>query len=61
MTWTGLIYAPNGEVQMSASSSDATINGSIIGHSVNISGSNFQINWQDDDTGAPRFRVELQS
>jgi len=61
MTWTGLIYAPNGEVQMSASSTDATVNGSIIGHSVNISGSNFQINWQDDDTGAPRFRVELQS
>jgi hypothetical protein len=46
---------------MSASSTDATVNGSIIGYSVNISGSNFQINWQDDDTGAPRFRVELQS
>jgi len=61
MTWTGLIYAPNGEVQMSASSTDATINGSIIGYSVDISGSNFEINWQDDDTGAPRFRVELQS
>jgi hypothetical protein len=61
MTWTGLIYAPNGEVQMSASSSDATVNGSIIGHSVNISGSDFQINWQDDSSGSPRFKVELQS
>jgi hypothetical protein len=61
MTWTGLIYAPHGEVQMSSSSTDATINGSIIAFSVNISGSNFQINWQDDTSGAPRFKVELQS
>jgi hypothetical protein len=61
MTWTGLIYAPHGEVQMSSSSTDATINGSIIAYSVNISGSNFQINWQDDTSGAPRFKVELES
>jgi len=61
LTWTGLIYAPNGEVQMSASSTDATVNGSIIGYSVNISGSDFTINWVDDPTGAPRFKVELQS
>jgi len=61
MTWTGLIYAPNGEVQMSSSSSNATVNGSIIGYSVNISGSDFAINWVDDPTGAPRFKVELQS
>ncbi|MGH8913391.1 MAG: DUF7305 domain-containing protein, partial [Acidimicrobiia bacterium] len=61
MTWTGLIYAPNGQVQMSSSSTDATINGSIIAYSVSISGSNFEINWQDDTTAAPRFKVELQS
>lgn len=61
MTWTGLIFAPNGEVQMSSSSTNATVNGSIIGYSVNISGSNFEINWQDDTSGAPRFIVELQS
>jgi len=61
LTWTGLIYAPNGEVQMSASSTDATVNGSIIGYSVNISGSDFRINWVDDPTGAPRFKVELES
>lgn len=60
LIWTGLIYAPNGEVQMSASSTDATVNGSIIGYSVNISGSDFQINWVDDTSGAPRFKVELQ-
>ena len=61
MTWTGLIYAPNGEVQMSASSTDATVNGSIIAYSVNISGSNFEINWVDAPGGSPRFKVELQS
>ncbi|MGH8952969.1 MAG: pilus assembly protein TadG-related protein [Acidimicrobiia bacterium] len=61
MTWTGLIYAPNGEVQMSSSSTNATVNGSIIGYSVNIAGSDFAINWVDDPTGAPRFKVELQS
>jgi hypothetical protein len=46
---------------MSASSTDATINGSIISYSVNISGSNFEINWVDDSSGSPRFKVELQS
>lgn len=61
LTWTGLIYAPNGEVQMSASSTQATVNGSIIAYSVNISGSDFKINWVDDPGGAPRFRVELES
>ena len=61
MSWAGLIYAPNGQVQMSASSNNATVNGSIIGYSVNVSGSNFEINWQDDTSGEPRFIVELQS
>ena len=61
MTWTGLIFAPNGEVQMSASSTNANINGSIIAYSVSISGSDFSINWVDDTSGAPRFKVELQT
>lgn len=59
MTWNGLMFAPNGEIKMAASSSDATINGSIIAATVNISGSNFQISWQDDPSGEPRFTVEL--
>ena len=46
---------------MSASSNNATVNASIIAYSVNVSGSNFAINWQGDTSGAPRFRVELQS
>lgn len=59
MTWEGLLFAPNGEIQMSASSSDATVNGSIIANTVSVSGSNFEINWQDDPGGERRFIVEL--
>ena len=60
ISWTGLMFAPRGEIQMSASS-NVSVFGSIIAHSVDVSGSNFEINWQDDTSGAPRFIVELQS
>lgn len=58
LTWTGLMFAPNGEIEMSASSNVA-VNGSIIAHSVSVSGSNLQISWQDDPAADPRFVVEL--
>ena len=60
ISWSGLMFAPRGEIQMSASS-NVSVFGSIIAHSVDVSGSNFEINWQDDTSGAPRFIVELQS
>jgi hypothetical protein len=60
ITWSGLMFAPNGEVQMSSSSNVAVL-GSIIAYTVDISGSNFSINWQDDTSGAPRFAVELKA
>jgi hypothetical protein len=60
INWTGLMYAPRGEIQMS-SSSNVAVFGSIIAYTVDVSGSDFSINWQDDTTGAPRFIVELQS
>jgi hypothetical protein len=60
ISWTGLMFAPNGEVQMSASSNVAVF-GSIIGYTVDVSGSDFSINWQDDTSGAPRFTVELRA
>jgi hypothetical protein len=59
MTWTGLIYAPNGSVVMSSSSSSANIDGSIFAFTVNVSGSDLTITWQDDPTAEPRFIVEL--
>jgi hypothetical protein len=60
ISWTGLMYAPNGEIQMS-SSSNVSLFGSIIAYTVDVSGSNFSISWQDDTSGAPRFTVELQA
>ena len=60
ISWSGLMFAPRGEIQMS-SSSNVSVFGSIIAYSVDVSGSNFEINWQDDTSGAPRFIVELQS
>ena len=58
IAWTGLIYAPNGEVQMSLSSG-ASVNGAIFGHSVNLSGSDFSITYQDLGGGGPEYNVEL--
>jgi hypothetical protein len=60
ITWTGLMFAPNGEVQMSSSSNVAVL-GSIIAYTVDISGSDFNISWQNDTAGAPRFAVELKA
>jgi hypothetical protein len=60
ITWTGLMFAPNGEVQMSSSSNVAVL-GSIIAYTVDISGSDFNITWQNDTSGAPRFTVELKA
>jgi Putative Flp pilus-assembly TadE/G-like len=60
INWTGLMYAPRGEVQMS-SSSNVAVFGSIIAYTVNVSGSDFSINWQNDSGGTPRFTVEMQS
>ena len=59
ITWTGLIYAPRGEVKMSFASASAVVNGSIIAYTVDISGSNFVINWIDNPSATPRFTVEL--
>lgn len=58
ISWTGLMFAPRGEVQMS-SSSNVSFDGSIIAHTVSVSGSNFALTWQDDPGGEPRFTVEL--
>jgi hypothetical protein len=58
ISWTGLIYAPNGEVQMSLSSG-ASLNGAIFGHSVNLSGSDFSITYRNLSGGGPEFEVEL--
>jgi len=59
VTWTGLIYAPNGAVTPSFSSA-SSLNGSIFAYTVNVSGSDFQISWQDNPNATPDFRVDLR-
>ena len=47
-SWTGFIIAPNGQIKV-AGSSNLSIQGSIIGDRVQVSGSDFSI----DATGFP--------
>jgi len=57
-TWTGVIYAPNGQAKQSSASS-ASLNGSIVAYTVNLSGSDFQISWQDNPDAIPDYEVTL--
>jgi Flp pilus assembly protein TadG len=57
--WTGVIFAPHGQAKQSAAS-NATLNGSIFAYTVDLSGADFNITWQDNPSGDPDFRVELR-
>lgn len=59
-TWTGVIYAPYGQAKQSSASS-ASLNGSIFAYTVNLSGADFQISWQDNPDAIPTYEVELVS
>lgn len=58
-SWTGVMFAPNGAVVFSASSG-STLNGSIFAYTVNLSGSSFNITWQDNPDGDPDFDLSLK-
>jgi hypothetical protein len=58
MTWTGLIFAPNGLVRFSASSA-TTIDGSIIAYTINLSGSELSVFYDDTANADPEFILEL--
>jgi hypothetical protein len=58
VTWTGVIYAPHGAVTPSFSSA-TSLNGSIFAYTVNVSGSDFDISWQDNPAAIPDFKVNL--
>jgi hypothetical protein len=47
ISWEGLIYAPNGLVNLSGSRG-FTGNGAIFGYEVNVSGANFQLTYNDN-------------
>lgn len=59
-TWTGVIYAPYGQARQS-SASTATLNGSIFAYTVDLSGADFAISWQDNPDAIPNYEVELVS
>ena len=57
-TWAGVIYAPHGQARQSSASS-ATLNGSIFAYTIDLSGSDFSITWQDNPDAIPNYEVEL--
>ncbi|HSJ27473.1 MAG TPA: pilus assembly protein TadG-related protein [Acidimicrobiia bacterium] len=59
-TWTGVIYAPYGQARQS-SASTASLNGSIFAYTIDLSGSDFSISWQDNPDAIPDFEVLLVS
>jgi len=56
--WTGVLFAPYGPVEPSFSS-NVSLNGSIVGYTLAVSGANFEISWQDNPNALPDFRVNL--
>ena len=63
VTWTGVLYAPYGQVRYSAAEAGPgplqTLNGSIFAYTVNISTANFTITWKDNPAATPIYTVEL--
>ncbi|HVR33218.1 MAG TPA: pilus assembly protein TadG-related protein [Acidimicrobiia bacterium] len=59
-TWTGVIYAPYGQARQS-SASTASLNGSIFAYTIDLSGADFSISWQDNPDAVPNYQVELLS
>jgi Flp pilus assembly protein TadG len=51
-SWTGIVYAPRGMIEMPGSN-NSTINGSLIGATVRLNGSNLTINAPSDGGGGP--------
>lgn len=59
ITWEGLIFAPNGLVSFSTASATATLDGSIIAYTINLSGDDLTITYDNDANTDPKFILEL--
>ena len=57
--FTGLIYAPNGEITFSMSEG-ATAMGALVAYNIDISGSQYSITWSDVTGGGPEFHLEFE-
>jgi Flp pilus assembly protein TadG len=58
ISWEGLLYAPFGQVDISASTVGA-FNGSIIAYTVSVAASSFTITYQDDPAFERTYRINL--
>jgi hypothetical protein len=57
-TWSGVQYAPNGAVDMSAAD-NSSFNGSILAYNMALSGSAFTMTYDDSYKGEPATTIEL--
>lgn len=53
-TWEGIVYAPRGMIEYSGSS-NSSLNGSLIGNTVKLNGSNLNITYEDFSGGGDPF------
>ena len=58
--WEGLVFAPNGLVNFSASGS-SSLDGSIIAYTINLSGSELSVSYDDSANADPTFTIDLLS
>lgn len=58
-TFTGLIYAPNGEIEFSMSSGQTAM-GALVAYNLDLSGSDFTITWTDVTGGGPEYALEFR-
>jgi len=52
-SWSGIMYAPNGPLDFAGTNSGASLNGRLIGNTVNLSGSNQVLTRNDSWPGKP--------
>ncbi len=57
-TWSGVQYAPNGAVDMSAAD-NSSFNGSILAYNMTLAGSAFTMTYDDSYKGEPATTIEL--
>jgi Flp pilus assembly protein TadG len=47
-TWNGIMWAPNGLIEMSGSFNETEVKGTLVGHAVRLNGSDLDIEYESD-------------
>ncbi|MDH5373035.1 MAG: hypothetical protein OEX97_08850, partial [Acidimicrobiia bacterium] len=58
-SWSGVQYAPNGAVDMSAAN-NSSFNGSILAYNMTLAGSAFNLTYDDTYKSEPATTIQLQ-